>query len=1025
MRAPEPKDDAIAPRDWVGELDEGYRAAQPSAPASRQAIDEQQAVAAVSNVSSNDDKERSYSDIVTDLSTVSYGTNSIPIDHFFVNQYALQNTGQNGGTVGADINVVDAWDDFTGAGVNVGIIDDGIDYNHQDLDTNYNAALHAVVSGTVIDGFHPDHDGRHGTAVAGIIGAERNGTDGTDGGTVGVAYGASLTSVAGIPANDPSGDGTVTPPIGLVDMVTNLERFDVVNNSWGFNTGTGTSTTGATVANRNDAGFNSFYAALDTQWVNGRDGNGTTFVKSAGNDRTNGGTSSQSGLNNHEDVVTVGALNNTGFVAQYSNGGASVLISAPGGPFAGDTWTTDRLVEGYDGIPGATDFTNGFNGTSAAAPFVSGVVALMLEANPNLGYRDVQDILAYSASHTGSAVGAASGGFEQYQWIWNNADDWNGGGLHFSEDYGYGRIDAKAAVRLAESWTETSNRANRATTFEDDVNTTFAIPDNDLAGLTLTINELTAIDVEAVTVDIAMDPSHTWVGDLRIILTSPEGTSVDLWTNNYGSQNFPGRFTFGSQAFRGETSAGDWTVQFIDSAGGDVGSVTDIDLRTYGSTSNNDDHFIFTDEYSDYDGVGGHGTVFAGGAGANTINAAAVSGNTTVDLTSNTGTIDGVAITNSNINRVYTGDGNDTIVGDNVSSYLNGGRGNDNITGGSSVEELIGGAGNDTLNGGAGVDTLTGGLGDDTYVNLNDGDTFVELAGQGNDTIQSAFSFILNPHPHVENLTLTGTGTIDGLGNSLGNIIRGNDARNGLAGGNGSDLLIGNGGDDSLDGQNGADIMRGGTGSDGYHVDRVDDVVEEDFNGGEFDIVRTAVTLTLPDNVEIGILKGGSGNPINITGNDGTTNDIQNLMLGNDSVNTITTFGGRDVILGRGGADTINAGAGRDNIAGGLGADIITGGAGDDLFNYTNIAEAGDLITDFTIADVDVLDLRAMFDTFVGGAALDTNTAQAGGYLTLTDNGSSISVFADADGDANNNVLVALLQNVTDDVSVVDNFILV
>jgi len=666
------------------------------------------AAALVVNDVENDDGQTG---IQTNIEDAAFGTRSIPIDHYFVNQYGLLNTGQNGGTVGADINVTDVWDDYTGAGVNVGIIDDGIDYNHQDLDTNYNAALHANVSGTVIDGFHPDHDGRHGTAVAGIIGAERNGTNGTDGGTVGVAYGASLTSVAAIPARDPSGDGIVSPPIGIVDAVKNLERFDVVNNSWGFTT----DATIAFVASRNNAGFDTFYNELDTQWVNGRGGDGTVFVKAAGNDRTSGGTSNQSGLNNHEDVVTVAALNNTGFVAAYSNGGSSVLVSGPAGPFAGDTWTTDRLVEGYDGVPGDGAFTDGFNGTSAASPFVSGVVALILEANPDLGYRDVAQILAYSSSHTGTAVGGTRSGSEQYDWVWNGADNWNGGGLHFSEDYGYGRVNAEAAVRLAESWTLTSNRANRQTTFEDDVNGTFAIPDNNPAGLTLNIGETTNISMEAVTVDISMSPSHTWVGDLQIILTSPEGTSVDLWTRNYASQDFPGRFTFGSQAFRGEESAGNWTIQFIDNAAGDTGSVDDVDLRTYGSAVTTDDLFVFTDEFSDYDGVGGHGTSFVGGAGTDTLNAAAVSSNTTINLGTSSGTIDGVAITASGIERVYTGDGNDTVVGGIGNEFISGGRGNDNLNGGVGTDTVNADAGDDTIMASGNFDTIDGGVGVDVF----------------------------------------------------------------------------------------------------------------------------------------------------------------------------------------------------------------------------------------------------------------------------------------------------------------------
>ena len=97
------------------------------------------------------------------------------------------------------------------------------------------------------------------------------------------------------------------------------------------------------------------------------------------------------------------------------------------------------------------DYQGTFGGTSAASPTVAGVVALMLQANPNLGWRDVQEILSYSSRHVGSAVGAARIGYEDNAWTFNGADNWNGGGLHFSNDYGFGLVNTLAAVRLAES----------------------------------------------------------------------------------------------------------------------------------------------------------------------------------------------------------------------------------------------------------------------------------------------------------------------------------------------------------------------------------------------------------------------------------------------------------------------------------------------------------------------------------------------------------------------------------------------
>ena len=112
----------------------------------------------------------------------------MPTDGMVSTQWHLKNTGQTGGTAGIDINVSAVWDDYTGAGVSIGIYDDGVDFTHSDLNDNYDASQHLVIGGTTYSAMPTT--GYHGTAVAGLIAAENNGT-----GTVGVAYGASITGV--------------------------------------------------------------------------------------------------------------------------------------------------------------------------------------------------------------------------------------------------------------------------------------------------------------------------------------------------------------------------------------------------------------------------------------------------------------------------------------------------------------------------------------------------------------------------------------------------------------------------------------------------------------------------------------------------------------------------------------------------------------------------------------------------------------------------------------------------------------
>lgn len=123
----------------------------------------------------------------------------------------------------------------------------------------------------------------------------------------------------------------------------------------------------------------------------------------------------------------------------------------------------------------------------------------------------------------------------------------------------------------------------------------------------------------------------------------------------------------------------------------------------------------------------------------------------------------------------------------------------------SGADYLVGGAGNDTLDGGGGNDTLEGGAGDDIYIMANGNDIVIDSAGI--DTIKSSIARSLASYVTIENLTLTGTGNINGAGNSLDNYIIGNAGRNVLEGGAGNDTLKGGGGNDTLSGGAGNDTI--------------------------------------------------------------------------------------------------------------------------------------------------------------------------------------------------------------------------
>ncbi len=332
---------------------------------------------------------------------------------------------------------------------------------------------------------------------------------------------------------------------------------------------------------------------------------------------------------------------------------------------------------------------------------------------------------------------------------------------------------------------------------------------------------------------------------------------------------------------------------------------------------------------------------------------------------------------------------NNTITGNNLGNSLAGDAGNDTLNGG---------AGNDSLDGGTGADTMSGNGGNDSYVVDNTGDVVVESVGAGTDHVQASVSYTLAAN--VENLTLTGTGNIDGSGNALGNALTGNTGDNILDGGAGADVMnagagndtyvvdnagdqvieavlggadtvrssisyvladqvenltltgtgdlagtgnaqdnvmMGNSGGNTLDGAAGADTMAGAAGNDIYVVENIGDVVVEAANAGN-DTVQSSVSYTLSANVENLTLTGTSD--LLATGN-----ELDNTLIGNAGSNLLDGRAGNDTLTGGAGIDTLLGGDGNDILAGGLGNDLLLGGVGNDSYVY-NAGDGLDQLTD-------------------------------------------------------------------------------
>ncbi|MBN1853599.1 MAG: S8 family serine peptidase [Pirellulales bacterium] len=344
------------------------------------------------------------------LISIDYAQRTLVNDPYVSNQWHLQNVGQQVntsnpfpvyGTWGADASIEPAWDLASGDGIIIGIVDDGFQYTHPDLFPRYEPWLSYDFVG---DGDGPDNDPMpaldsdfHGTATAGIVAAA--GDNGL--GTAGIAYNATLAALRllGQPFDD----------LAVFQALTHEDQqIDIYNNSWG-------PPDTRLIAGPGPLGLAALHDSVSPQKPNGepggRGGLGTIHVWAAGNGAMNFDNVNYDGYANHRYTIAVGASTHANSTASYSEGGAAILVVAPSGGAGGGIVTTDLVGEdgynqtGYleDQNGGERDYfedidyTSTFGGTSAAAPIVSGIVALMLEVNPTLTYRDIEHILVRSA----------------------------------------------------------------------------------------------------------------------------------------------------------------------------------------------------------------------------------------------------------------------------------------------------------------------------------------------------------------------------------------------------------------------------------------------------------------------------------------------------------------------------------------------------------------------------------------------------------------------------------------------------
>ena len=453
---------------------------------------------------------------------------------------------------GEDINVDSVWAGGNkGEGVNIAVVDDGMDYTHGDLAGNVDASRNHDYTGSG-DIHHPfEH---HGTKVAGVIAARDN--------AIGVRGVAPRATIYGY---NYLADST---SLNAADAMTrNGVETAVSNNSWGPTGGPGLGRA------------NSFWeVAVNAGTRTGYDGKGTFYAFGAGNSHLEGDNSNLNELANYYAVTAVCAVNDQDTRSAYSEMGANLWVCGP---------SRDR-GKGYRGIvttENSDRYVDDFSGTSAATPVVSGVAALLRSANPDLTWRDLKLILAASARKNDAGNPGWEDGARKYG-SGSAADRY-----HFNHEYGFGVVDARAAVDLAKMWTNLPPLTNSsAGSGELDVR----IPDPPATGHPTTVTQTLTLDTgieftEFVEINVSF--RHGSFRDLEIDLESPSGTvsklavPFDTLSDDDDTVDFVplrGPFRFGSARHLGEDPNGVWKLRLTDRFWIEDGTLGSWGVTVYG-----------------------------------------------------------------------------------------------------------------------------------------------------------------------------------------------------------------------------------------------------------------------------------------------------------------------------------------------------------------------------------------------------------------------------------------------------------
>ncbi|KAM6189616.1 proprotein convertase subtilisin/kexin type 4 [Sarcoramphus papa] len=462
----------------------------------------------------------------------------VPTDPWFHKQWYMNND------INPDLNVLTAWSKgYTGLGVVLTILDDGIEKDHPDLSANYDPLASYDFNSNDPDP-QPRYTTRdenwHGTRCAGEVAATANNRICG----AGVAYNAKVGGVRML-------DGSITDVVEAQSLSLRPQHIHIYSASWG------PEDDGKTVDGPGVLAAEAFYRGV----TKGRGGLGSIFIWASGNGGINYDNCNCDGYANSIYTLSVGSVLAGGRRPWYGEGCSAILTTT----YSSRTTSEVQIV--------TTDLhhrcTDKHTGTSASAPLAAGMIALALEANPALTWRDLQHLVIRTSKPAHL-----------------QAEDWavNGVGRKVSHHYGYGLLDAGLLVEMAKAWTGT--RAQRRCSVK-----ALHAPRNIGSKLTVSTDVSFCLrrtkrirSLEHVQVQLSL--SYSRRGDLAIALTSPMGTTSTLVTVRPYDASRQGYkdWTFMSTHFWDENPNGTWTLRLENKGDAyNTGLLTSFILHLHGT----------------------------------------------------------------------------------------------------------------------------------------------------------------------------------------------------------------------------------------------------------------------------------------------------------------------------------------------------------------------------------------------------------------------------------------------------------